>query len=96
MDNFGEIKSPFLRKVFERRGINDDQVTSLLIVERYRLQPEPANSIVALMLKAIDRELPLEASIVRREVELGRALTDKEISANFRRRPSRKPHKVQP
>ena len=27
----------------------------------------------------IDRELPLEASIVRREVELGRALTDKEI-----------------
>ena len=54
MDNFGEIKSPFLRKVIERRGINDDQVTSLLIVERYQRQPEPANSIVALMLKAIE------------------------------------------
>jgi hypothetical protein len=26
----------FLRKVLERRGINDDQVTSLLIVERYQ------------------------------------------------------------
>jgi hypothetical protein len=84
MDNFGEIKSPFLRKVIERRGINDDQVTSLLIVERYQRQPEPANSIVALMLKAIDRELPLEASIVRREVELGRALTDREIEEEIR------------
>jgi hypothetical protein len=31
------------------------------------------------MLAAINRELPLEAAIVRREVELGRALTDKEI-----------------
>jgi hypothetical protein len=84
MDNFGEIKSPFLRKVIERRGINDNQATSLLIVERYQRQPEPANSIVALMLKAIDRELPLEASIVRREVELGRALTDKEIEEEIR------------
>ena len=77
-------KAPFLRKVIERRGINDDQVTSLLIVERYQRQPEPANSIVALMLKAIDQELPLEASIVRREVQLGRALTDKEIEEESR------------
>jgi len=84
MDNFGEIKSPFLRKVIERRGINDDQVTSLLIVERYQRQPELANSIVALMLMAVDQELPLEASIVRREVELGRALTDKEIGEEIR------------
>jgi len=84
MDNFCEIKSPFLRKVIERRGINDDQVTSLLIVERYQRQPELANSIVALMLMAVDRELPLEASIVRREVELGRALTDKEIGEEIR------------
>jgi hypothetical protein len=36
------------------------------------------------MLKVIDRELPLEASIVRREVELGRALTDKEIEEEIR------------
>jgi hypothetical protein len=84
MDNFDEIKSPFLRKVIERRGINDDQVTSLLIVERYQRRPEPANSIVALMLKAIERELPMETSIVRREVELGRALTDKEIEEEIR------------
>lgn len=84
MDNFGEIKSPFLRKVIERLGIKDDQVTSLLIVERYQRQPEPANSVVALMLKAINRELPLEASIVRREVKLGRALTDMEIQEEIR------------
>ena len=84
MDDFDEIKSPFLRKVVERRGINDDQITSLLIVERYQRRPEPSNSIVRLMLKAINRELPLEAAIVRREVELGRALTDKEIEEEIK------------
>jgi hypothetical protein len=36
------------------------------------------------MLKAIERELPLEISIVRREVELGRALTDREIEEEIR------------
>jgi hypothetical protein len=68
-----EIISPFLQKVLERRGLNDDQVTS------YQRHPDPNNSIVKLMLAAIDGDLPLEAKIVRREVELGRALTDKEI-----------------
>ena len=79
MDDFDEIKSPFLRKVVERRGIKDDQAISLLIVERYQRRLDPSNSIVELMLKAINRELPLEAAIVRREIELGRGLTDKEI-----------------
>jgi hypothetical protein len=79
LDDFDEIKSPFLRKVVERRGIKDDQAISLLIVERYQRRPDPSNSIVELMLKAINRELPLEAAIVRREIELGRGLTDKEI-----------------
>ena len=79
MKDRDEIISPFLRKVLERRGINDDQVTSLLIVERYQRHPDPNNSIVKLMLTAIDADLPLEAQIVRREVDLGRALTDREI-----------------
>ena len=70
MKDRDEIISPFRRKVLERHGINDDQVTSLLIVERYQRHPDPNNSIVKLMLAAIDGELP---------VELGRALTDKEI-----------------
>jgi len=84
--------SPFLRKVLERRGINDHQVTSLLIVERYQRHPDPNNSIVKLMLAAIDGDLPLEANIVRREVELGRALTDKEIEqeiVEFQSKPRR-------
>ena len=68
MSDFYEIKSPFLRKVLERRGINDDQVTSLLIVERYQRHPEPTNSVVTLMLTAINRDLPLETAIVRREI----------------------------
>jgi hypothetical protein len=87
-----EIMSPFLRKVLERRGVNDDQVTSLLIVERYQRHPDPNNSIVKLMLAAIDGDLPLEANIVRREVELGRALTDKEIEqeiVEFQSKPRR-------
>jgi hypothetical protein len=44
------------------------------------------------MLTAIDRDLPLEAKIVRREVELGRALTDKEMGQEimeFQFRPRR-------
>ncbi len=94
MSDFDEIKSPFLRKVLERRGINDDQVTSLLIVERYQRQPDPTNSIVTLMLSAINRELPLEARIVRREVELGRALTDKEIEQEIREFQSKAPRKA--
>ena len=79
MTQVEEIKSPFLRKTIEERGIKDEKVTSLLIVERYLRHPELSNSIVALMLKEIDRDLPLEAAIVRREAELGRSLTELEM-----------------
>ena len=92
MSDQDEIISPFLQKVLDRRGLHDDQVTSLLIVERYQRHPDPNNSIVKLMLAAIDGDLPLEANIVRREVELGRALTDKEIEqeiVEFQSKPRR-------
>ena len=94
MSDLDEIKSPFLRKVLQRHGINDDQVTSLLIVERYQQQPDPTNSIVKLMLTAINRDMPLEAAIVRREVELGRALTDKEIEQEIREFQSKAPRQA--
>jgi hypothetical protein len=81
MAEVDEIRSPFLRRAIEQRGIKDDQVINLLIVERYSRHPEPTNSIVALMLKAIHREHPLEAAIVRRESELGRSLTEQETKA---------------
>lgn len=84
MSDVDEIKSPFLRKVLERQGLNDDQVTSLLIVERYQRQPDATNSIVKLMLTAINRDLPLEAAIVRREVDLGRALRNEEIEEEIK------------
>ena len=92
MSDQNELISPFLQKVLDRRGLHDDQVTSLLIVERYQRHPDPNNSIVKLMLAAIDGDLPLEANIVRREVELGRALTDKEIEqeiVEFQSKPRR-------
>lgn len=54
-----ETISPFLQKVLERRGLNDDQVTSLLIVECYQRHPDPNDSIVKLMLTAVDGDLPL-------------------------------------
>jgi hypothetical protein len=76
MSHVDEVRSPFLRKAIEQRGIADDRVTSLLIVERYLRHPEPTN-FVALMLNAIDRDLPLEAAIVRREAKWGRSLTSK-------------------
>jgi len=44
-----------------------------MIVERYRRKPEPNNSVVGLILASIHRELPLEAAIVSREAEPGRA-----------------------
>ena len=92
MSDQDETIGPFLQKVLDRRGLHDDQVTSLLIVERYQRHPDPNNSIVKLMLAAIDGDLPLEANIVRREVELGRALTDKEIEqeiVEFQSKPRR-------
>ena len=61
-------------------------------MQRYQRHPDPNNSIVKLMLAAIDGDLPLEANIVRREVELGRALTDKEIEqeiVEFQSKPRR-------
>lgn len=94
MSDLDETKSPFLRKVLERSGMNDDKVTSLMIVERYQRQPDPTNSIVRLMLTAINRDLPLEAAIVRREIELGRALTDKEIEEEIREFQSKAPRQA--
>lgn len=79
MSDVAEITSPFLRRIVGRRGIADDHVTSLMIVERYRRMPEPSNPVVDLMLASIHKELPLEAAIVSREAELGRALTEQEI-----------------
>jgi len=85
LDDGSEIRSPFLRRIVGRRGITDDHVTSLMIVERYRRKPEPSNPVVALMLASIHRELPLEAAIVSREAELGRALTEQEIEKEIER-----------
>jgi hypothetical protein len=47
LSDAGEIISPFLRKIVGRRGIEDEHVTSLMIVERYRRKPEPSNPVVA-------------------------------------------------
>jgi hypothetical protein len=79
MTDIGEIKSPYLRRVIQERGINDQQVISLLIVERYFREPEPTNPVVALMLNAIDRDHPAEAAAVRRELELVKTKPEREI-----------------
>jgi hypothetical protein len=73
MTEIREIKSAYLRGVILQRGINDQQVISLLIVERYFREPEPTNPVVTLMLSAIDRDHPAEAAVVRRELELVKA-----------------------
>jgi len=53
MSDVDEIKSPFLRKNIEERGIRDDLVTDLLIVERYLRRPELTDSVAALMVSEI-------------------------------------------
>ena len=54
------IRSPFLQKTIEQRGIIDDLVTDLLIVERYLRRPELTDPVAALMLRAAIRDHPLE------------------------------------
>ena len=63
MSDQDEIISPFLQKVLDRRGLHDDQVTSLLIVERYQRHPDPNNSIV----KQIEQEIMEFQSKPRRQ-----------------------------
>jgi hypothetical protein len=79
MTDISEVKSPFLRKTIEQRGIKDDLVTDLLIVERYLRRPELTDSVVALMLRAAIKDHPLETEIVGRELTLGRAITELEM-----------------
>jgi hypothetical protein len=81
-----EIKSPFLRKAIEQRGIYDDLVTDLLIVERYLRRPELADSVVALMLRSAIKAHPLETEIVGCELKLGRGLTEPEMKEIATRR----------
>ena len=79
MSDVDEIKSPFLRKNIEERGIIDDLVTDLLIVERYLRRPELTDSVAALMLRAAIKDHPLEVEIVSRELSIGRAITEPEM-----------------
>ena len=79
MSDVDEIKSPFLRKNIEERGIIDDLVTDLLIVERYLRRPELTDAVAALMLRAAIKDHPLEVEIVSRELSSGRAITEPEM-----------------
>ena len=79
MTDIDEIRSPFVLKNIQQRGIMDDLVTDLLIVERYLRRPELTNSVAALMLRAAMRDHPLEAEIVSRELKTGRPITEYEI-----------------
>ena len=79
MTEIDEIKSPFLLRHLEQRGVMDDLVTDLLIVERYLRRPELTDSVAALMLRAAIKNHPLEVEIVSRELRTGRTLAELEI-----------------
>ena len=79
MTDIDEIRSPFVLKNIEQRGIMDDLVTDLLIVERYLRRPELTNSVAALMLRAAIKDHPLEAEIVSCELKTGRPMNEYEI-----------------
>ena len=76
MTEIDEIKSPFLLRNIEQRGIMNDLVTDLLIVERYLRRPELTDSVAVLMLRAAIKNHPLEVEIVSRELSAGRALAE--------------------
>ena len=78
MSDVEEIKSLFIIKNIEQRGIIDDLVTDLLIVERYLRRPELTDAVAALMLRAAIKDHPLEVEIVSRELSTGRAITEPE------------------
>lgn len=79
MADVDEIKSPFLLNEIEQRGVADDLVTDLLIVERYLRRPELTDLVAALMLRAAIKDHPLEVEIVSRELKTGRAITELEM-----------------
>lgn len=79
MTEIEEIKSPFLLRNIEQRGIMNDLVTDLLIVERYLRRPELTDAVAVLMLRAAIKNHPLEVEIVSRELSAGRALAELEI-----------------
>ncbi|MGB6389747.1 MAG: hypothetical protein WBD76_13580 [Methyloceanibacter sp.] len=79
MTEIDEIKSPFLLREIKQRGIMNDLVTDLLIVERYLRRPELTDSVAMLMLRAAIKNHPLEVEIVSRELRTGRALAELEI-----------------
>ena len=79
MNDLDEFRSPFLLKNIEQRGVMDDLVTDLLIVERYLRRPELTDGIAALMLRGAIKNHPLEAEIVRHELHMGRGMTEPEI-----------------
>ena len=74
-----DIKSPFLLKNIEQRGVTDDLVTDLLIVERYLRRPELTDAVATLMLRAAIKSHPVEVEVVRRELQTGREVTEPEI-----------------
>jgi hypothetical protein len=79
MTDIDEIRSPFLLKHIEQRGVMDDLVTDLLIVERYLRRPDLTDAVAALMLRSAIKDHPLEAEIVRIELHMGRGMTEPEI-----------------
>jgi hypothetical protein len=79
MTDINEIRSPFLLKNIEQRGVMDDLVTDLLIIERYLRRPELTDAVATLMLRGAIKDHPLEAEIVSHELHLGRGMSELEI-----------------
>jgi len=75
MSDIDEMRSPFLLQAIEQRGIMDDLVTDLLIVERYLRRPELTDAVATLMLRAAIKNHPVEVEIIRLELQTGREIT---------------------
>ena len=79
MSDIDEMRSPFLLQAIEERGIMDNLVTDLLIVERYLRRPELTDAVATLMLREAIKNHPFEVEIVRRELLMRRGMTEAEL-----------------
>ena len=75
--DLNEVESPYLRELIEECGGQiDDYLQDLLRLEKYMrgVWPASAQMIIRMMISGIAHNYPIEAEIMRRELESGQAI----------------------
>lgn len=76
-----EVESPYLLSLIEQReGVIDERLQNLLYLEKYMrgLRPRGGQMLIRMMISGIAHAFPVEAEIMRRELETGQAVSPDE------------------